>query len=63
MPEHARFRWSLLDVTVLESGTRNQPMTKKPYVPPRVVVLGTVRDVVLGTAQNDTADMNTARYW
>jgi hypothetical protein len=37
--------------------------TKKPYAPPRMVVLGKVRDVVLGTAADDTADMNTARYW
>lgn len=38
-------------------------MIKQPYIAPRVVALGTVRDVVLGTAQHDTADMNTARYW
>jgi hypothetical protein len=38
-------------------------VTKQPYVPQRVVALGTVREVVLGSASNDTADMNTARYW
>lgn len=38
-------------------------MTKQPYLPPRIVALGSVRDVVLGSASNDTADMNTARYW
>jgi len=37
--------------------------TKKPYAPPRLVVLGKVHDVVLGSAADDTADMNTARYW
>jgi hypothetical protein len=56
-------RSSPLGVIVAESGMRNQPMIKQPYVAPRVVALGTVRDVVLGTAQHDTADMNTARYW
>lgn len=33
------------------------------YERPRVADLGHVRDVVLGNAQDDTADMNTARYW
>lgn len=36
---------------------------KAPYCPPRLARLGTVREVVLGTAADDTADMNTARYW
>lgn len=51
------------DITVIERGTRHQLMTKQPYLPPRIVALGSVRDVVLGSASNDTADMNTARYW
>lgn len=37
--------------------------TKKPYTRPRLVELGKVRDVVLGTAQDDTADRTTAKYW
>lgn len=36
---------------------------RKPYTPPRLTELGTVREVVLGSAANDTADMNTARYY
>jgi hypothetical protein len=56
-------RSSPLGLIVVESETRNQHMIKLPYVAPRVVALGTVRDVVLGSASNDTADMNTARYW
>lgn len=38
-------------------------MTKQPYIPPRLTALGTVREVVLGSAKDDTADMNTARYY
>jgi hypothetical protein len=49
--------------TTLDTGLRSQPVTKQPYVPARIVPLGSVRDVVLGTAADDTADMNTARYW
>jgi hypothetical protein len=41
----------------------NTQQTKKPYTPPRVIALGKVREVVLGSAADDTADMNTARYW
>jgi hypothetical protein len=36
---------------------------KQPYTAPRVTALGKVRDVVLGTAKDDTADQTTARYW
>lgn len=42
---------------------KNVQQAKKPYAPPRLTQLGTVREVVLGTASNDTADMNTARYY
>lgn len=37
--------------------------TARPYEPPVVVELGAVPEFVLGTAEHDTADMNTARYW
>jgi hypothetical protein len=37
--------------------------TKKPYIRPQLTKLGKVREVVLGTANDDTADMATARYW
>jgi hypothetical protein len=43
--------------------TEYPAMVKQPYVPPRVTALGTVRHVVLGSAADDTADMNTARYY
>ncbi|MFL1378824.1 hypothetical protein [Nocardiopsis protaetiae] len=34
-----------------------------PYESPTVTCLGEVRDVVLGSGSQDTADMNTSRYW
>ena len=37
--------------------------TKKPYTPPQLAKLGKVREVVLGTAADDTADKTAARYW
>jgi hypothetical protein len=36
-------------------------MTKQPYSPPQLVVLGDVRSFTLGSRNNDTADMK--RYY
>jgi len=33
------------------------------YEPPQVTDLGDVAEVTLGSANDDTADMNTARYY
>jgi hypothetical protein len=35
----------------------------QPYEPPQLTDLGEVTEVTLGTADEDTADMNTARYY
>jgi hypothetical protein len=45
------------------SAMKTEQQAKKPYTPPRLTELGTVREVVLGSAAHDTADMNTARYY
>lgn len=33
------------------------------YEPPTLVEVGDAVDLTRGTAADDTADMNTARYW
>jgi hypothetical protein len=38
-------------------------MDVQSYEAPQVTDLGDVAEVTLGTAADDTADMNTARYW
>ncbi|GAA1440358.1 putative RiPP precursor [Nocardiopsis tropica] len=49
-----------------EQDTVTQPRQAVPalsYEPPTVTCLGEIREVVLGTGSQDTADMNTSRYW
>ncbi|WP_262391359.1 lasso RiPP family leader peptide-containing protein [Nocardiopsis sp. CNR-923] len=46
-----------------EQDTGAQPMVETVYEPPTITCLGEVRDVVLGSGSQDTADMNTSRYW
>ncbi|WP_017566230.1 lasso RiPP family leader peptide-containing protein [Nocardiopsis synnemataformans] len=38
-------------------------MEEQDYEPPMVVELGDARELTLGNAADDTADMNTARYY
>lgn len=38
-------------------------MNTDPYEAPMLVELGSVAEFVLGAGSQDTADMNTARYW
>lgn len=37
-------------------------MPAETYEPPMVIELGEARELILGSAAHDTADMNTARY-
>ncbi|HLU96157.1 lasso RiPP family leader peptide-containing protein [Thermobifida alba] len=38
-------------------------MDEEIYQPPELVELGDAREVTLGAADDDTADMNTAKYY
>jgi hypothetical protein len=38
-------------------------MDTQPYEPPELTDLGEVTEFTLGNAADDTADMNTARYY
>lgn len=46
-----------------EQETTAQPLPEPLYEPPTITCLGEVRDVVLGSGTDDTADLNTSRYW
>ncbi|GAA3986007.1 hypothetical protein GCM10022630_33190 [Thermobifida alba] len=42
---------------------RKEKMDEEIYQPPELVELGDAREVTLGAADDDTADMNTAKYY
>lgn len=51
------------ETQMVEQGTVVQSTPEVPYEPPIVTCLGEVREFVLGDGSQDTADMNTSRYW
>lgn len=46
-----------------EQETPTPPIPEVPYEPPTITCLGQFHEVVLGSGSNDTADLNTSRYW
>ncbi len=50
-------------VSLISSCCGRKRWTRRIYQPPELVELGDAREVTLGAADDDTADMNTAKYY
>jgi hypothetical protein len=54
---------SLLEVEVARAGGPPEAVVSHAYQPPRVIVIGKIRDVTTGSSSSGNKDANSQYYW